>query len=262
MMEGERLLNDERITETALECQHLCFHHAPPDYPENCRSWTWVRRRHRSDFQECYLYDRTIESDSWAKGISGTCRGGVSKSDEALQEEITLCPKILESAENLQVWLRVRRRLSIDLEKTTILLRFMKLVNMCTSDTHFMDVFNEFVDESPEEEISIFEPLKAMYELIHDLWDLLHDNAASITWILSILYTAMKYLFPQLHPYFDKGKELVDRLIHKKEIEEQQTDENEDADADADASPVVEDQCGGDSSKTRKEEFKTFAHEE
>lgn len=220
MKEDHHLLNDERTTESAEECQDRCLNHVPPNFPENCRSWTWIRRKNRDDYQMCYMYTSSLAAETWRKGVSGSCEGGVTKSEESLHEERTLCPKILESAENLQVWLKVRRRLSIDIGKAEQLLRFMNMTGMCTSDGDFMDVFNEFKEQQAEESISLFAPLKAVYELIHDLWDLVSDNLAAITSVLSLLYGAVRYLFPGLHPYFDQLKDLVDKSIHKKKDEE------------------------------------------
>jgi len=252
MREDHYLLNDERTTESAEECQERCLNHIPPNFPENCRSWTWIRRKHRDDYQMCYMYTSSIAAESWRKGVSGTCEGGVTKSEESLHEERTLCPQIRESPENLQVWLKVRRRLSIDIEKATQLLRFMNMTGMCTSDADFMDVFNEFKEQQVEESISIFAPLKAVYELIHDLWDLVNDNLAAITSVLSLLYGAIRYLFPGLHPYFDQLKDLVDKFIHKKKKEEQPDEQDSNPD---DAKAEVNQEASSDTKVSTTEEM-------
>lgn len=94
--------------ENATACMRLCERHVVPAFNETCRHWSWGQRQGSSFYQKCFLSSQKASLVSNRRFISGGCKGGAARSDDALQEERKLCKRIMYSADRLDSLLSPR----------------------------------------------------------------------------------------------------------------------------------------------------------
>lgn len=116
---------------------------------------------------------------------SGACKGGPSKTEEMLAAERHLCQHIMESANNLRVYLQVEKQISLTDEKFKDLYTYMDIMHMCPDelDGRFAQAVKHFSPPPPKED-TLYESLK-IYAM--GCYDFFLKNYAVLSVVATVL---------------------------------------------------------------------------
>jgi len=179
------LTNDQPRTSSAAECSKRCELHVLPLFNESCVGWSWGSRPGSMHYEECYLMQREGPGTADRRFDSGACKGGPSKTEEMLAAERHLCQHIMESANNLRVYLQVEKQLSLTEEKFKDLYTYMDIMHMCPDelDGRFAQAVNHFSPPPPKKD-TLYESLK-IYAM--GCYDFFIKNYAVLSVVATVL---------------------------------------------------------------------------
>lgn len=122
------------------------------------------------------VYDRQFDS--------GTCDGGKKQSEEAKKAEQHLCKHIMESEDNVRVWLKVEKQISLPGANMKDLYVYMKMLHMCPNDDRFQTVLKYFTPPAPKEDTL----LEKLIMCIMGIVDFVQKNITIVSAVAAVLF--------------------------------------------------------------------------
>eukprot|EP00658_Telonema_sp_P-2_P043211 TRINITY_DN31156_c0_g1_i1.p1 TRINITY_DN31156_c0_g1~~TRINITY_DN31156_c0_g1_i1.p1 ORF type:complete len:433 (-),score=73.10 TRINITY_DN31156_c0_g1_i1:428-1726(-) len=177
------LTNDFALADSAGECRRRCFDHSPPDFNESCSAWSWGARSGSKDFQQCFLMQHTPVPQRNRQFVSGACHGGPGRSDDQVAAEKHLCEHIMENSNNLRVWLKVRKQISLPETAFNDLYTYMDVLHLCPDGEEFEQAVGFFTPPPPAEDTL----LESIFMVIMTIVDFVSDNFKLIASVTTIL---------------------------------------------------------------------------
>jgi len=179
------------------------------------------------------------------KFTSGICWGGVSRSNNSINEEKQYCKQIMKSPTSLRVWLSIRQQVDLADSKYEDLHAYMKILWMCPSDPEFPSTLALFAPENHED--TLYERLVSF---LLEAMDFVSSNFAVIGTIVTILSPLLIPLLGWILGYLFSYIPLLERMLDPvlpKEIKEERKKKKKGSSAD----PTLVGDAIGDAATTQ-----------